>query len=292
MSARGQQLLSDEQEKILKKDLKRLWVMKDENGDPLYKGTDIARSLGFGAKEIPDNPYATLLLEQIYNYRQKFGLPKRRAYRGHPHRYKHGKQEEEIDLLEIMRRVEAVPRFSFHEKRKRAAYIFIFWGGLRNTENRNVTPSDCVIDAEQVIIEAFRLKKGNLISRSDATYNIELRRTWWGVEELIEWIYRIERDKGSDAKLFNVARSTLWLWVKELFPQGYPHQMRLSRITYFCSDSDFTIAQIRSWTGLHLITIDKYIAKSGRFVTQAADLMTEKMDRDVERAIERRRRGR
>jgi len=292
LSVAGQQLLSDKQEKQLKKDLKVLWMAKTPDGGWKYTGKQIAKALGFGAKEIPDNPYANIPPVQIYNYRMKFELPKRRAYRGYPHRYKHGKQEEEIDLLEIMRRVEAVESFTFHGKRKRAAYIFIFWGGLRNTENRNATPSDCVIDADQVIVDMFRLKKGSNVSVDEATYPIELRRKWWGVEELVQWIYRVEDEKGSNAKLFAVSRKTLWTWVKELFPKGYPHQLRLSRITYFCSDPDFSIAQIRSWTGLHLITIDKYIAKSGRYVTEAADLMTEKMDEDVRKAVERRKRGR
>jgi len=155
MGLRDYSILSPEQEQELKEKIEALWYLKDENGDWRYTGTQIARAIGFRAKEAPDNPYAYLEPERIYNYRRKLGIEPRREPRGYPHRYRN-KQTDPIDLDTIIRKVEAVPCRDFNNRRKRAGFMLGFWGGFRNTENRLLGCSPGAISSLMRIRMALR----------------------------------------------------------------------------------------------------------------------------------------
>jgi len=276
MGLRDYSILSPEQEQELKEKIEALWYLKDENGDWRYTGTQIARAIGFRAKEAPDNPYAYLEPERIYNYRRKLGIEPRREPRGYPHRYRN-KQTDPIDLDTIIRKVEAVPCRDFNNRRKRAGFMLGFWGGFRNTENRLLTRSDFEFDENPYGIEvlrcnAFRLKKGRLVSRAEATYSVELILDWVFVREIAEWVESFsERERPWD-----VHRQTWWRWHKDVLGRDfYPHFQRENRITFFASDPRFSIAMIRAWTGLHLVTIENYISKSRRFSVTATSKINE-----------------
>ena len=138
---------------------------------------------------------------------------------------------------------------------------------------RILTPEDIELERDRIIIKAFRLKKSSKLSVKDRTYNVELRLSWYFVEEIYDWVNRFSPGE----TLWNVSRKQAWVWVKEIYPEGYPHMMRLNRITAMCSDPRFSLAEIRAWSGLHISTIEAYISKSGRFATTAADKMTDLM---------------
>jgi hypothetical protein len=262
--------LTPSEERALKKELKKLWMIKDNEGNWAFNGPQIAKMLGFG---VPGSPYVQLKPEYVYNYRQKFNLPIRFEKKHYPHRYAHGKQEEPLELSEWIDQIDQIPSGSFHGKRKRSFNALVFWTGLRNTEMRILTPDDIEIESDRMIIHAFRLKKSSALSVKDRTYDVELRLEWMFVEEIYDWVKRFE----TDDIIWNVSRWSAWSWVKEIYPEGYPHMMRLNRITAMCSDPRFSIAEIRAWSGLHISTIEAYISKSGRFVTTAADKMTQIM---------------
>ncbi len=120
MSMKGYSILTPEQEAELEDQLTELWVMEDEKGDPKYTGKKIAKALGFGGVAVlPDgslNPYHLLEADRVYHYRHKFGLPKRHNHRRYPHRYKYGKQDEILDLDEMIKKVDAIDTGSFHGK--------------------------------------------------------------------------------------------------------------------------------------------------------------------------------
>ena len=276
MGLRDYSILSPEQEQELKEKIEALWYLKDENGDWRYTGTQIARAISFRAKEAPDNPYAYLEPERIYNYRRKLGIEPRREPRGYPHRYRN-KQTDPIDLDTIIRKVEAVPCRDFNNRRKRAGFMLGFWGGFRNTENRLLTRSDFEFDENPYGIEvlrcnAFRLKKGRLVSRAEATYSVELILDWAFVREIAEWVERFSEGE----RPWCVHRQTWWRWHKDVLGRDfYPHFQRENRITFFASDPRFSIAEIRAWTGLHLVTIENYISKSRRFSVTATSKINE-----------------
>jgi len=64
----------------------------------------------------------------------------------------------------------------------------------------------------------------------------------------------------SDKRVFPYCRKTGYNIVNRVF--YYPHYHRLSRITQFFLDG-FTIAEVRSWTGLTLKALDHYVGLVG-----------------------------
>ena len=268
MSVGRQALLEPENERLLKKELTKLWKDVKSDGSK-YTGPEIARMLGFG---VPGGPFERLKPLNVYHYRHKFDLPKRSEKINYPNRYSKGKQEEPMDLAEVIHGIEAIPSGSFHGKRMRTYNGLVFWSGLRNTEIRMLTPNDIEFTRDSLTINAFRLKKGD-IPREQATYPLELRLGWMFVDEIESWVKRFKDDE----KIWDVDRTQGWRWVKKAFPEHYPHFFRLNVITLMCSDPRFSIAEIRAWTGLHIVTINSYISKSGRFATTAADKMSQIM---------------
>jgi len=260
--------LNNEELRQLKKIMTPLWKAKDGEGNYKYTGIQIAELLGFGE----EGSFQKLSPESVYYWRQVLGLPTRREYRGYPQRYKYGKQEEPLDLTDWVKKIDEIPLTSYHNRRKRTYCELDFWSGLRNREISLLTRNDFTLEGKSLLIDAFRLKK-KVKRREEAIYPLELRLNWIFVEEIWDWVKRFKADEHP----WNVHRSTAWTWVKQIMPKAYPHYFRENRITALCSDPRFSIAEIRAWTGLHLITINYYISKSKRFVTSVA----EKMDEDM-----------
>ncbi|MHA1972564.1 MAG: hypothetical protein ACTSW1_06215, partial [Candidatus Hodarchaeales archaeon] len=182
------------------------------------------------------------------------------------------KQDEILDLDECIKRLESIDDRNWHGRRKKAGCALGFWGGFRNTENRMLLRSDFEFDNdpegnEVLRVSAYRLKKGRNVTSEEATYPIELRVDWSFVSLIIDWIELFEPFE----RPWNVSSRQTWLnWHKDVFGERfYPHWLRENRITFFCSDPRFSIAEIRNWTGLHLITIEEYISKSRRFTITA-----------------------
>jgi len=283
MGVRGYSLLTQEQEEILETQLRQLWGLTDVKGNPKFSGKKIAQALGFGGVEtLPDgsrNPYADLDSDRVYHYRHKFNLPKRHDYKRYPHRYRYGKQDAILDLDDMIKKIDAIEPRSFHDYRKESGCSLGFWGGFRNTENRHLTKDqfqfDEDVDGNEVLrIIVFRLKKGKRVTKHQAMFQNELRTDWSFVPNIIQWIERFD----SEEKPWDVGRTTWWNWHKEVFGKKfYPHWLRENRITFFCSDPRFSIAEIRNWTGLHLMTIEHYISKSRRFTLTATKKMNEYM---------------
>jgi len=274
MSGKGINILTPEQEEVLRKELEKWWNMKDSNGRPMLTGMEIAKKcLGFGDPNIPNNPYVEIPPERIYYYRKKFNLPLRDEGYRHPRRYAYGKQESVLDLDKFIERIEAIPRTSFNNRRKRAGVSLGFWGGARNSENRNLRRKDFDYTEDQygnelLRVNLYRLKKGRRIRKEDTLYPIELRLTWPFVREVANWIEQFNPEE----RPWPVTRKTWWRWHKEILgPNFYPHYLRQNVITIMCSDPRFSIAEIRAWTGLHLITIQNYISKSRRFTLTATE---------------------
>jgi hypothetical protein len=137
---------------------------------------------------------------------------------------------------------------------------------------------DIEIDGDRIVINAFRLKKNRKLPREAKIYPIELRTKWPFMGGLVNWF---ERFPNPEDRPFDMHRQTAWDYVKYLHPDGYPHMYRFNRITAMCDDPRFNIAEIRAWTGLHLVTINNYISKSKRYATQAADKMTATINEEL-----------
>jgi len=228
-------------------------------------GRDIAKRLKFGEP----GKYENLTPVSVYNYRMRFGFPKRYDRKHYPKRYKYGRQEEPIETEDFVSLVGGLPNLTFHQRRCRAFNILGFYSFLRQTECRSITRSDIVIDGDRMRINVFRLKKGHGISREDATSPIILRIYWTLIPELEEWINQFKGDE----TIFDISATTAWKYVKKIFPKGYPHYYRLVGITGMCDNLNMTIQDIKSWTALHIITIDVYMSRSDRYVDRASDKM-------------------
>ena len=271
---KGTNLLTPDQEAELKDTLEYWWMKKNSQGEFQYTGMEIAKNvLAFGDPNIPDNPYIHLEPERIYYYRNKFGLPKRDNGKRHPHRYKHGKQDDILDLDEYIKKMDAVDDMTFHNRRKKAGVALGFWGGARNSENRMLQNKDFQFAEdtngnELLRVTIFRLKKGRQITKQEATFPIELRTDWNYVPDIIKWIEKYSPNE----RPWKVSRRSWLNWHKEILGEKfYPHYLRLNTISVMCSDPRFSIAEIRAFTGLHLATIENYLSKSRRFTLSATD---------------------
>ena len=277
MSGRkGFALLTLEQEQVLKQDLENLWMQKNIQGDPMWSSKQIATALGFGSTD-SDLPYSHIHPDRVMYYRHKFGLEKRHDHIRYSHRYKHGRVEDVLDIDEAIKAIDNIPVGSWHGKRKQAGMSLLFWGGARNTENRMLLNKDFEyvedLEGNELLrVNLFRLKKGANISRLDATYPIELSLDWAFVPYLTKWIDRFSPEE----RPFKCDRTTFWRWVKSVFGEDkYAHWLRLNRITFFCSDNRFSIAEIKAFTGLNIMTIDSYISKSRRYTLSTTKKMGE-----------------
>jgi len=257
---RRKPLLSPEEEEELKREMRKYRKL----GLPW---SEIAKLLEFG---VEGSKWEKLKPEYIYHYRRKFGFPLDEEYKDrprYPHRYKYGKQQEPISASEFFRRIEALPKLTFHQRRKRAFNILAFYTGLRSGEIRMLRKRDIKVEGDTVTIYAFREKKGRTTPLEEKVKPVILNRRWKLVPEFLEYIEQFEDEE----QIFPISRTTAWKYVKDLFPKGYPHYYRLNRITDLCNTTNMTLVEIRNWTALHLTTIERYISRSERYVRSVAD---------------------
>lgn len=96
------------------------------------------------------------------------------------------------------------------------------------------------------------------------TLPLKFKKTTPYISEIIEAV----KDTAEGAKVFPYSSKTGYNIVARVFK--YPHYHRLSRITWLF-DKGFSIAEVRTWTGLSLKTLDYYLG----FVS--IDKISEKM---------------
>ena len=205
----------------------------------------------------------------------------------YPHKYKSGKQFEQLSFAEIQEKVAAAkPRMN----RESLAYFWIlYYSGVRNSELYERTVEDCVIKQSLFIIDFHQRKKG-----SAEVPPLEIPLWFPGMDVVCEQLEKA-RSRRKTRKLIERkvkgVRSTKRLKASWLFPhihrtraamivkqilgdQYYPHFLRLNRITELCSNPEVNIAMIKSYTGIKTLkVIEGYIGTSKKEQKKAIDFM-------------------
>ena len=215
-------------------------------------------------------------------------------------RYKHGKQKRGINLDAFNRMLEKVDRkgkasinsYGYSELFVKSLLALFFWTGLRKTEAigskshryvcaqcerrptaiikqtlamPGIRSEDISIDGQWLCVKAEARKHG---SREGA---LRLHLSFPYVSLIVEqW-----KQTKPGERVWPIPEITAWRIMKQLDAKKYIHFFRFNRITELCSNPKISIAEICSWTGLSVQTIESYMERSERFIKTAAEKMKE-----------------
>lgn len=270
MSFGRKPVLDIETEKTLKSDLQRLWREKK-------KASEIARILGFG---LEGSEYQNLKPYHVYYYRKKFGLLKRREspIKKGTSRYK--TKQTEVMPFNVFEKLlnDGLSKRTFFQRRMRSYLILHYWTPLRKSEIYERTADDFEIKNSFLIIHLLRKKKRYNPSIKDEPLSVPLALPL--MDEVVDWLKNKEWFNpitNPKNRPWNISNVTAWNYVKRVFPLHYPHFFRFNWITDALNDPETTITELRSKTGLHIITINNYIMSSIRFQTSIDQRKLEKL---------------
>jgi len=215
----------------------------------------------------------------------KLGIPRREEARfSKTHvdkqrrsKYKSGKQEDLMAPQEFYDKISKIDTLTIHHRRQRVFLLIMFYTGLRQGEIRMLRKSDFIFGEKSITIKAFRKKKGfwdreklTDDQKKKVIFNVPIRRDWPYVDEIVEWVNKFE----GDDLILDVKSTTAWQYVKDIFPDKYPHFFRLNRLSTFANQPGMTFAKLRLWSGLHLQTIEKaYMSSDPHLLEEMADTM-------------------
>lgn len=253
-----QPLLKPEVEATLKSAFTDLWL-EGKNG------AYIADKLEFG---VPGSPYEKVKPNYVYFYRQKFGLPTRREgpTKMGESRYKHSPKDlPMMSQREFEMQLDAkVPCKGFFNRRKRTFLILHFYSPLRVSEIFERRIEDFKVQNGFLTIHLLRKKKKYKKTVTDEP--IEIPLAFRMMDEVVAFLEN--GGWGGPHNLRNrpwrISHTTAWKYVNSVFEGYYPHFFRFEFITQGLEDPVTNVAEIISITGLHFVTIQRYIATGMR----------------------------
>lgn len=146
---------------------------------------------------------------------------------------------------------EGMQQGHFVKDSHRAYAVLLYYSAVRKEEARRAIKEQFRILPDRLMFDVGkRLKHG----KHTPPLPIPLDAPF--VFELVDLI----RDTHRGDKVFKFCHATAYNIVRRVFK--YPHWFRLSRITWFFQQG-FTIAEVRSWTGLSLKALDYYVGIVG-----------------------------
>jgi hypothetical protein len=270
MSAFARQpLLTKEEEDELKVKMRYRW----KKG---MKGKEIAEELGFGEPGI----YEKLKPNYIYYYRQKLNLPPRNEppfpkdsprYKKQPTKLKedYGLIDPETFEKTLNAKLPAKSKL-FWVKRARAYLILHYWTPLRSSEIYERTIYDFKVTKDKLIIHLLRKKKS---THKDDDEPIYIPRAFPLIDEVIDWFengewkekkVKVTTRSGKEKTVpsdrpFHFGKDTANAYVKEAFPDYYPHYFRYHYITRKASNPKTSIDELVAKTKLTLPALQHYI---------------------------------
>lgn len=274
MSFVRQPILRSEVEERLKKELHKLWVEK-------YSAKDIARILGFG---VEGTGYEKLKPYHVYYYRQKFRFRKRREgpFAKGESRYKDKKEEVMPFEVFVNTLNEKVPPSTFYARRQRTYLILHYWTPLRKSEIYERTIDDFEFKKDFLVIHLLRKKKTYKPTVKDEPLHVPLGFPL--MNEVADWLIKKEwfnPKTNPNNRPWNISGVTAWHYVNSVFEGYYPHFFRFNWITDALSDPETTIAEIVAKTGLHIVTVNRYIMSSMRLQKNIDLRKLEKLEKQL-----------
>jgi integrase len=155
-----------------------------------------------------------------------------------------GKIEEPITEAEFSKGMKSG---HFVEDKHRAFCVLLYYAGVRRGEALRVTR-----DQFRFTDSAIMYNVGERLKHSKETPNLKLP---YSAPYMMELQKTIEDTKPGE-KVFRFCPKTAYNIVHRVWK--YPHLFRLTRITSFFQQG-YTIAQLRSWTGLSLAALEYYV---------------------------------
>jgi len=157
---------------------------------------------------------------------------------------KHGKIQQ---LITDEAFIEGMKRGYFVEPKHRGFCTLLFYSAVRKGEAlRALKKQFRLVDDEIIFDVGVRLKHGIHTPPLNIPLSARYAREIWSAVE----------DTQPKHRVFPYSSKTGYNIVSRVFK--YPHLFRLSRITRFFLDG-WTIAQVRSWTGLTLKALEYYV---------------------------------
>jgi len=157
----------------------------------------------------------------------------------------HGKIQQPITDDEF---IEGMRKRYFAKPKHRGFCTLLFYSAVRKGEAlRAVKEQFRLVDDEIIFDVGVRLKHGIHTPPLNIPLSAPFAKDIWNAVENTEPQHRV----------FPYSSKTGYNIVSRVF-KGYPHWFRLSRITRFFLEG-WTIAQVRSWTGLSLKALEYYV---------------------------------
>jgi integrase len=165
-----------------------------------------------------------------------------------PSRYsREGKVQTPLSDLDFK---EGMNHGKFLQQGHRAYCILLYYSAVRTTEGHRVVRENFKFTQSSILFDVgLRLKH----SKTTPALTIPLSALF--VQELKEWIEKAQKGE----KVFPwKSRKTCYNIIQRVPAFHYGHLFRLSRITNFFLEG-WTIAQVKSWTGLSLAALEYYV---------------------------------
>lgn len=135
----------------------------------------------------------------------------------------------------------------FVERSHRPYITLLYYSAVRRTEASRVLSNQFKMYPDKIMFDVGQRLKH---SKTTPALPIPINAPYvWELQDLI-------RSTPKDERLFEFTSRTGYNIVHRVFK--YPHWFRLSRITWFFLQG-FSIAEVRSWTGLSLRALDYYV---------------------------------
>lgn len=135
----------------------------------------------------------------------------------------------------------------FVERYHRVYVILLYYTACRNGEiNKTIR------DQFRIMHDKIMFDVGDRLKHSKKTPALPIPLNAPFVNELEDYLITVSKGQ----RLFPFTKRTGYNIVNRVFK--YPHYFRLSRITWFFQQG-FSVAEVRSWTGLTLRALDYYV---------------------------------
>lgn len=145
---------------------------------------------------------------------------------------------------------EGMDHGKFLQQGHRAYCILLYYSAVRTSEAHRVLMRDFKFTQTAILFDV-----GERLKHSKTTPSLTIPLGAAYVPELKAWI---EKAKSGDKVFSWKSRKTCYNIIQRVPAFHYGHLFRLSRITNFFLEG-WTIAQVKSWTGLSLAALEYYV---------------------------------
>ena len=161
-----------------------------------------------------------------------------------PHYRKHGKIQIPLSDQEF---IAGMTTGKFCSRKHKGFVALLFYSAVRKSEALKATKEQFTVTHGQLYFDVGTRLKGSMTT---GPLNIPVDAPY--VEEILWAVEQTEQGR----RVWPYSKKTGYNIVARAFK--YPHWFRLSRITRFFL-AEWSIAEVRSWTGLSLKALDYYV---------------------------------